>query len=421
MDKRQPGPVDLDVKSQAPWKLKILILSWEFPPNIVGGLSRHVVGLSTHLAENGHEVHVLTAGKTSLPTFEMVHGINVHRVRPINANDDHFLSWIAGLNLAMAFKAEQLAEEVDFDIIHAHDWLVGAAAISLKESLGIPLLTTIHATEHGRNNGIYTEIQQFIHEKEQQLILESDQIIVCSEYMKEELKKVFTLHVERMAVIPNGIEPLTVNRQIAEVMPVLKDKKYIFSIGRIVEEKGFETIIEAAAIAKEKKKQDFVFVIAGKGPMQKEYQKQVSELGLEDHVTFIGFVTDEQRNALIQGCELAVIPSLYEPFGIVVLETMVLGKPTIVSNIGGMKGIIKHLQTGMLMVPGNPQSLIEQIEFLFNQPEKAKEIGSRGKQIVQRLYGWKRIAAETVRIMEDTLLSQRVNETEQQSVPKNEK
>ncbi|MCM3725120.1 glycosyltransferase family 4 protein [Neobacillus cucumis] len=417
MDKRQLGPVDLDVKSQAPWKLKILILSWEFPPNMVGGLSRHVVGLSTHLAENGHEVHVLTAGKNSLPTFEMMDGINVHRVRPINENDDHFLSWIAGLNLAMAFKAEQLAEEVDFDIIHAHDWLVGAAAISLKELLGIPLLTTIHATEHGRNNGIYTEIQQFIHEKEHQLILESDQIIVCSEFMKEELKKVFTLQVERMVVIPNGIEPLTVNRQITEVMPVLKDKKYIFSIGRIVEEKGFETLIEAAAIAKENKKHDFVFVIAGKGPMQKEYQKRVSELGLEEHVTFIGYVTDEQRNALIQGCELAVIPSLYEPFGIVVLESMVLGKPTIVSNTGGMKGIIKHLQTGMLMVPGDPQSLMEQIEFLFNQPEKAVEIGNRGKQIVQSLYGWKRIAAETSRVMEDTLLSQRVNEKDRKTAP----
>ena len=414
MNKQQ---LDLKGKSQAPWKLNILILSWEYPPNIVGGLSRHVAGLSSHLAEQGHEVHVLTAGKENLPPVEMMNGVTVHRVRPINENDDHFLPWIAGLNLAMAFKAEQLVDELDFDIIHAHDWLVGAAAISLKELLSLPLLTTIHATEHGRNNGIFTEIQRFIHEKEQQLIIESDQIIVCSEYMKVELNQVFALRDEKIAVIPNGIEPLTVNEQITSVLPELKDKKYIFSIGRIVEEKGFETIIEAAAIAKENK-QDFIFVIAGKGPMLKEYQKKVSERGLEGQVSFIGYITDEQRNVLIQGCELAVIPSLYEPFGIVVLETMVLGKPTIVSNTGGMKGIIKHLQTGMLMVPGNPQSLLEQIEFLINQPEIAKEIGSKGKQIVQSLYGWKRIAAETSRVMKDTLLSQRVNEKVQKAAPK---
>ena len=416
MEKHQQGIIDVQEKYQAVWKLKILILSWEFPPNIVGGLSRHVIGLSTQLVEQGHEVHVLTAGKSDLPPLEVMNGITVHRVRPINENDDHFLSWIAGLNLAMAFRTEQLGEEVGFDIIHAHDWLVGAAAISLKERLRIPLLTTIHATEHGRNNGIYTEMQQFIHEKEQQLIIESDQIIVCSEYMKEEIREVFALQDEGIAVIPNGVEPLKVNRQIAEVFPELKDTKFIFSIGRIVEEKGFETIIEAAATAKDKEK-DFVFVIAGKGPMLKEYQKQVLERELEGYVSFIGYVTDEQRNALVKGCELVVIPSLYEPFGIVVLESMAIGKPTVVSNTGGMKGIIKHLQTGMLMVPGSPKSLLEQIEYLLNQPEKANEIGSRGKQIVQSLYCWKRIAAETCRIMEDTLLNQRVNEKEQKTAP----
>jgi glycogen(starch) synthase len=416
MSKRQLGSVNSDVKSLAPWKLKILILTWEFPPNIVGGLSRHVDGLSTHLAEQGHEVHVLTTGKDNLPPFEMMNGVNVHRVRPINENDDHFLSWIAGLNLAMAFKADQLALEVAFDIIHAHDWLVGAAAISLKELLGLPLLTTIHATEHGRNHGIYTEIQKFIHEKEQQLIKESDQIIVCSKYMKDEINEVFTFQNVKIAVIPNGIDPSTGTGQVAVELPELMNKKYIFSIGRIVEEKGFETIIEAAAIAKEEI-QDFMFVIAGKGPMLMTYQKQVLERGLEGYVSFIGYVTDDQRNSLIQGCELAVIPSLYEPFGIVVLETMVLGKPTVVSNTGGMKGIIKHLQTGMLMIPGNAQSLLEQIKYLINQPEKAAEIGNRGRQIVQSLYGWNRIDSETTRVMEDTLLNQRVNEKEHKAAP----
>ncbi|MEH7094005.1 glycosyltransferase family 4 protein [Neobacillus vireti] len=416
MNNRQSKSNNPERKRQADWKLKLLILSWEFPPNIVGGLSRHVVGLSTHLSEQGHEVHVLTAGKNNLPSFEVINGINVHRVRPVNEYDDHFLSWIAGLNLAMAFKAEQLAEEIDFDLIHAHDWLVGTAAISLKELLGVPLLTTIHATEHGRNNGIYNEMQQFIHEKEQQLMIESHQIIVCSEFMKEDLNQFFTLQNKNITVIPNGIEPLIVNQKISQVFPELADKKFIFSIGRIVEEKGFETIIEAAAIAKEKKL-NFIFVIAGKGPMLTEYQNQVKGRGLEGYVSFIGYVTDDQRNALIEGCELAVIPSLYEPFGIVVLESMILGKPTVVSDTGGMKGIIKHLQTGMLMVPGNPQSLLEQIDFLINQPDKAKEIGSRGKRIVHSLYGWNRIAAETSRIMEDTVLQQRVNEKEQEAEP----
>jgi 1,4-alpha-glucan branching enzyme len=133
----------------------------------------------------------------------------------------------------------------------------------------------------------------------------------------------------------------------------------------------------------------------------------------------VGYVTDEQRNALITGSELAVIPSLYEPFGIVVLETMILGKPTIVSNTGGMKGIVKHLHTGLLMTPGDARSMLEQIDFLINHPQKAMEIGKSGSRIVTSLYGWKRIASETIRLMEDTLLNKRVNGNEQRETPNN--
>ncbi|EKN66265.1 glycosyl transferase/glycoside hydrolase-like protein [Neobacillus bataviensis LMG 21833] len=418
MNSRIPKKVDSDDKPQKNWQLTILMLCWEFPPNIVGGLSRHVFGLSTHLAMLGHEVHVLTARNNELPSFERMNGVNVHRVKPINEWDDHFLSWIAGLNLAMSFKAEQLSKEVKFNLIHAHDWLVGAASITLKEFMKVPLLTTIHATEHGRNNGIHTEMQQFIHEKEKQLILESDQLIVCSEYMKEGLVSIFNAKNEKISVIPNGIEPLNAERNVGDIFPELKRKKYIFSIGRIVQEKGFETIIEAAACAKEMNV-NCLFVIAGKGPLLEAYQKQIIARKLDQYVIFIGYITDEQRNALIEGSAMAVIPSLYEPFGIVALETMILGKPTIVANTGGMKGIVKHLQTGMLMVPGDAKSLLKQIEFLLNDPVKAEEIGEKGRQIVKSLYGWKRIASETSRRMEDTIVSNRINENEQNATPNN--
>jgi glycosyltransferase involved in cell wall biosynthesis len=389
------------------WKLKILMLCWEYPPNVVGGLSRHVYGLSVHLAKMGHEVHVVTAGNDELLSFESLNGVHVHRVKPLNKYDHSFISWIGGLNVAIGYKAEKLAEEIEFDLIHAHDWLVGAAAIALKETLSIPLLSTIHATEYGRNNGIHTEMQQFIHEKEIQLMEESDMIIVCSQYMIENLISIFQVNVEKIAVVPNGIDPVEFSGNFNELFPELEHKKYIFSIGRIVKEKGFETIIEAAAIAKEKGL-NLLFVIAGKGPMLDTYRRNIVERRLEEQITFIGYINDDQRNALISGSEMAVFPSLYEPFGIVALETMVLGKPTIVSNTGGLKGIVKHLQTGLLMIPGDAKSLLEQIDFLMQHPKKADEIGNKGKQITTSLYGWKRIASETSNIMEDTILQHRI-------------
>ncbi|WP_284036038.1 glycosyltransferase family 4 protein [Neobacillus sp. 114] len=390
--------------------IKLLMLCWEYPPNVVGGLARHVYGLSVHLAKMGYEVHVITAGDSKLPDHEIVNQVNIHRVFPINELDENFLSWIGGLNLAMAFRAEKLAEEISFDLIHAHDWLVGAAAITLKELLDIPLLTTIHATEHGRNNGIFTETQRFIHEKEEQLMSESNQLIVCSSYMKEHLAGVFQADDKKVIIIPNGVEEPSSNMGAGEVNSCLQEKKYIFSIGRIVKEKGFETIIEAGAIAKEKGL-DYFFVVAGKGPMLETYRLQVQERQLAGQIAFVGYITDEQRNTLIDKCSMAVIPSLYEPFGIVALETMVFGKPTILSNTGGMKGIIKHLQTGLLMNPGDAESMLEQIGYLTENPAIAEEIGSNGKEIVKSLFGWSRIASETGKVMGDMALQKKVNET----------
>ncbi|MGX6442753.1 glycosyltransferase family 4 protein [Neobacillus sp. K501] len=392
-------------------RLKILMLCWEYPPNVVGGLSRHVFGLSVQLAEMGHEIHVLTAGNGSIPSFEIIKGVKVHRVLPLNYDDD-FLTWIAGLNLAFAFKVEKLAEEVTFDIIHAHDWLVGSSAIILKEFLGIPLLTTIHATERGRHNGIHTEIQRFIDDKEKRLIAESDHLIVCSDFMREQLLRVFQVTAEKIAVIANGIEQIDSTVEPEELFPNLKNKKYVFSVGRMVKEKGFETLIEAAKIVKETEI-DISFIIAGKGPMLERYRKIVTDEELDHYIAFIGYVTELERNSLLASCEMAVFPSLYEPFGIVALEAMILGRPTIVSNIGGLKGIVNHLQTGLLMIPGDANSLLDNIQWLLQNPENGMELGKKARQIVISLYGWKRIALETVHIIEDTLINKKAMANEE--------
>lgn len=390
------------------WQLKVLMLSWEYPPNAVGGLSRHVYGLALYLAKLGHEVHVLTAGNSALPGFERIEGVNVHRVKPINEQDESFLAWIGGLNLAMSYAAENLAKKVKFDLIHGHDWLIGSAAIYLKESFHVPLLATIHATEHGRNNGLHNDMQHFIHQQEQQLVFAADQLIVCSDYMKDTVQSIFNAKNVKIAVIPNGMEEPEPERALGELFPELKQKKYIFSVGRMVPEKGFDTILETAALVKEKGL-DFYFVIAGKGPMLETYQRAAGEQNLENYVAFIGYITDEQKFALISGCELAVFPSLYEPFGIVVLETMVRGKPTIVSNTGGMKGIVQNGQTGLVMEPGDSNGLLEKIELLVNNPQFAQEIGTKGRKTAKGLYGWNIIALNTSRLMENMVLSNRVS------------
>ncbi|MGJ7921372.1 glycosyltransferase family 4 protein [Neobacillus sp. LXY-4] len=385
-------------------KQSILILTWEFPPNIIGGLARHCYGLAKSLVKEDCEIHVVTTKLHNTPSTENVEGINVYRITPLHEQEPNFLTWIGGLNLAMIEKVKQLSINNQFSIIHAHDWLVGTSALMLKEELKVPLIATIHSLEHGRNNGIYTDTQRFINEKERQLINGADQLIVCSEYMREELHQVFAVKKEDIAVIANGIDQdVSVTNEVESLdyLPINPNKRLVFSIGRLVKEKGFETIIEAVPDLL-KKNPDLYFIIAGKGPMLSEYERMIADNGLENDVFLVGYVGDAERNKLFDQCELAIFPSLYEPFGIVSLESMIFGKPTIVSKTGGLKGIIKHMKTGLFMNPGDKDSLVEQVQFLLDNKQFADKLGGNGRQIVQRLFSWQRIGSETKRVYEES-------------------
>ncbi|HYK72332.1 MAG TPA: glycosyltransferase family 4 protein, partial [Pseudoneobacillus sp.] len=357
------------------------------------------------------EVFVITTKTPEMElTSEELHGVKIYRVEPLNAMDNQFLNWVGGLNMAMAQKAFQLSNDIHFDIIHAHDWLVGEAAQTLANYLKIPLITTIHATEHGRNGGVFTELQQFIHQKEDKLIQSSNQVIVCSEFMKEEVVETFSYPKERISIIPNGVD---INSKtfgtVHQLHPLLQqeDRKIIFSLGRLVKEKGFDLIIEAAAKIE---RNDLCFVIAGIGPMFQEYEKLIKKHSLENTVYLIGFITDQQRNQLFEKCMMAIFPSRYEPFGIVALEAMKFSKPLIVSDTGGLRGINKHLETGLFMKPNNVESLVENIEMILNQPTLAEKMAENGKKLVDQFYSWQRVAEMTKRIYEDQHLLFSINE-----------
>lgn len=386
--------------------MTILLLTWEFPPNVIGGLARHCYGLAKSLVKENYEVHVVTTKLPSTPSFEIIDGIKVFRITPLHEQEENFLTWIAGLNLAMIDKVKELTGNHRYDIIHAHDWLVGAAGLTLKSELNIPLIATIHSLEQGRNNGIYTETQRFIDEKERQLIQGADQLIVCSEFMKEELLQQFSAREEFVVVIANGIDVEFAEIKEATMLkshiPIEPGNRLIFSIGRLVKEKGFDVLIDAAPELL-RQYPDIYFIIAGKGPMEKAYGKMIEEKGLEEKVFLIGYVDDETRNHLFRQCELSIFPSLYEPFGIVTLEAMIFGKPTIVSNTGGLKGIIDHGKTGLLMNPGDKQSLIEQVQELLDNQTKSLELAENGRKIVQKLFSWTRIGMETKRVYEETI------------------
>ena len=189
---------------------RVLILSWEYPPLIEGGLARHVRKLSEALVERGVEVHVLTRGGEESPAEERGGGVGIHRIREPKRPTDlgEFVAWVERMNSDMLAAGVELGDRYNFDLVHGHDWLVANACDHLAKRFEAPLVTTIHATEHGRHQGwVDKHPQTYIHGVERWITNRSERVIACSHYMREQIADIFGVEEERVTVIPNGIDP----------------------------------------------------------------------------------------------------------------------------------------------------------------------------------------------------------------------
>lgn len=380
--------------------MKILMLTWEYPPRIVGGIARVVHDLSKRLIKDGHEVTVVTyRDNADVPEYENDKGVNVYRVDNYMIHPNNFIDWIMQLNFNMLSKATEIInKEGGFDVIHAHDWLVTYAAKSLKNAYDIPIVATIHATEAGRNSGIHDETQRYINDTEWLLTYEATEVIVNSDYMKNEIQRLFGLPFDKINVIPNGINlsnftgierDYDFRRQYA-----MDNEKIILYVGRLVYEKGVQHLI--AAMPKILSNyNDAKLIIAGRGGMMDELRAEASNLGLNDKIYFTGYLNSKQVQKMYKCADVAVFPSTYEPFGIVALEAMLAGVPTVVSDVGGLDEIVTHGVDGMKSYAGNANSIADSVTALLYDHQLATNVSKKAKQKVKDQFNWEKIAQDT--------------------------
>ncbi len=377
--------------------LRIMMISWEFPPITVGGLGRHVYELSKALALAGVKVHVVTLGGRGLPKRQIVNGVTVHRTGAHSMPGDSFLDWVFQLNLQLYELARQIWMRWPCDVVHGHDWLVGEAARMIARRHDAPLLATIHATEHGRNNGLHNETQRSIDSREREFMAAADRVIICSRAMHGEMTGIFGLPPEKAVVIPNGVDIASLVPAPGPALVQLPPTgRLVAFVGRLVKEKGPELLVEAAGEVC-RRHPDVSFVLAGRGPLLDQLKQRIGELGLPDRVLFPGFVDDRGRNAILARAAVAVFPSLYEPFGIVALEAMGAGVPTIVSDIGGLAEIVEHGVDGWKVYPGDLAGIVDAIDNALENPYAAT-VAAQGREKVARVYGWTPVAEKTMEV-----------------------
>jgi glycogen(starch) synthase len=383
--------------------MRVLMLSWEYPPVMVGGLGRHVHALATALAGGGHEVTVVTRHADGAPLTEYAEGVRI-----VRAPEDPpafplatptLLAWTMAFNHTLTRAALRAAETGVYDVIHAHDWLVTHTAVTLKEHLGLPLVATIHATEAGRHQGWLPEdMNRCIHSVEWWLGHEASQVLVCSGYMKWEVCRLLELPPSKVEVIPNGVDD-RLWRAPPRAVAAARSRfaaggPLIGYAGRLVYEKGVQHLVGAVPRLRERH-HGLRVVIAGDGPYRSELQAETHRLGLHDAVSFPGFLGTAELPAVFAATNATVVPSLYEPFGMVALEAAAAGAPLAVAATGGLAEIVEPGVTGVTFPHSDPDALADAVDTLLGDVAFAKRVARRARSMVTQRYGWSAIAAQT--------------------------
>ncbi len=388
--------------------MRVLILSWEYPPLIEGGLARHVRKLSENLAPLGVDVHVLTRGREESPAEEVRDGVTLHRVREPRRPREltEFITWVEHMNTDMLAAGVELGDRFDYDLVHGHDWLVAAAGDHLAKRFDTPLVVTIHATEYGRHQGwVDKHPQSHIHGIEHWMANRAEQVIACSAYMRDHVSDVYGIEEERIAVIPNGIDPADLQPFDGEEMRRLRgefaapEEKLVLLIGRLVYEKGFQIALEAMPQVIEALG-NVRFLVAGSGTHEHELRQQATALGLDHHGSFLGWIGDDVLHTLYRIADLTVVPSIYEPFGLVALEAMASGCPCLVADTGGLREVVPHEEVGLRFRPRDAGSLAEVAIRVLADDELGRRLVAEAYEHL-RSFDWVDVAGRTLAVYEE--------------------
>jgi glycosyltransferase involved in cell wall biosynthesis len=381
--------------------MKVGTLTWEFPPRVVGGIARACEGLTKALVQQKHDVHLFTLDFPGSPNYEEMDGVKVYRAST-ELGHPNFLTWVLMFNHFLSKRMADVTKKVDFDVMHVHDWLAAFSGISFKHYLKKPMVLTVHSTEIGRAQGLHSPDSFSINGIEWWATYEANRVIVCSQSMKREMCNHFNIPDKKVHVIPNAINPTkyqTSNDRgsVRKRYGVGWGEKLILCVGRLVPQKGIEYFIRAIPqIAR--RFPEAKYIIVGEGWSRDILEAEARGSGHAKKITFTGFASDQDVIDLMSSADVLVVPSIYEPFGIVALEGMATGVPVVASQVDGLAEIIDHDRTGIFVFPKSPESIAWGIERVLSDYDHTQWMIENAKEKLHKAYSWEAVAMKTVEV-----------------------
>ncbi len=378
------------------------MVSWEYPPVVIGGLGRHVHQLSTALAAAGHEVVVLSRRPSGTdpathPSSDETHeGVRVVAA----AQDPHeftFADDMMAWTLAMGHAMTRAGLALDFtpDVVHAHDWLVAHPAIALAEFHDVPMVSTIHATEAGRHSGwVSGRISRQVHAVESWLVRESDSLIACSASMRDEITELFGPGLAEITVIRNGID--AARWAFAPRRPRTGPPELLY-VGRLEYEKGVHDAIAALPRIR-RRHPGTTLSIAGEGTQRDWLAGQARKHRVLTATTFLGRLDHAELLRRLHQADAAVLPSHYEPFGLAALEAAAAGTPLVTSDTGGLGEAVIHGRTGMCCAPRDVVGLAAAVCAVLDEPAAAQRRARAARRRLTADFAWHTVARDTAQV-----------------------
>jgi glycogen(starch) synthase len=389
--------------------MKVLMVSWEYPPVVIGGLGRHVYHLSTALAAAGHEVVVLSRRPTGTDpsTHPSSDEIN-ESVRVVAAAQDphefsfgtDMMAWTLAMGHAMTRAGLSLTQcgsddRWRPDVVHAHDWLVAHPAIALAEFYDVPMVSTIHATEAGRHSGwVAGSLSRQVHAIESWLVRESDSLIACSASMSDEITELFGPGLAETTVIRNGIE--AARWPFAPRTPRTGPPELLY-VGRLEYEKGVHEAIAALPRVR-RAYPGATLTVAGDGTQQDWRVEQARKHKVLKATRFVGRLDHDDLLAALHRADAAVLPSHYEPFGLAALEAAAAGTPLVTSNVGGLGEAVIDGVTGMSCPPRDVAQLARAVISVLDDPSAAQCRAQAARERLTADFDWHTVAGETAQV-----------------------
>jgi len=368
--------------------MKILMMGWGFPPKIEGGLDIHVHEICKELAKKNQVL-------LTLPEFNSPRrnpdGI---RIIPIKCRLMKSLSKTVGEYSGNIVKA---CSGMDFDVIHCHDWFGVQASDALRNLTGKPWVLTLHSLEYMRScgPGRKTAMERL----EARGARECDRIIAVSRFMKESIVKNCGVQPGKIDVVYNSASVGKGNPEKLRKSLGLGDRPLVLFLGRLSHQKGVEHLIYSARSVLERIP-DVRFLIVGEGHLKGSLEKFSRHMGLEGKIIFPGFVPQSELASYYSAADVFVYPSMFEPFGISVLESLLSGTPAVTSAEAGIMEMLPDLDSLKGVRPGDSRELAEQIMHFLTS---GKRVSGKEKRLLESTYSWKKSAAQILQIYQKVI------------------